>query len=42
MLVWACATGVGRAELMATDDGRSTYEKAGFVVNGSVAMRAVL
>lgn len=42
VLEWARQTGVRRAELMATEDGRGIYEKAGFVVNGSVAMRAEL
>lgn len=42
VLAWARGTGVERAELMATDGGRGIYEKAGFVVNSSVAMRAVL
>lgn len=42
VLRWARGTGVERAELMATDAGRHIYEKAGFVVSGSIAMRATL
>lgn len=42
VLAWARGTGVERAELMATDGGRRIYEKAGFVVNSSLAMRAML
>lgn len=39
---WARATGVGRAELMATDDGRRIYQSAGFSVTHFPAMRATL
>lgn len=39
---WARQSGVGRAELMATDHGRSMYERAGFVVTHFPAMRAPL
>ena len=42
VLAWARGTGVERAEMMATDGGRRIYEKAGFVVNSSLAMRAML
>lgn len=42
VLAWARGTGVERAELMATEGGRGIYEKAGFVVNNSLAMRAKL
>lgn len=42
VLAWARETGVERAELMATADGRGIYEKAGFVTNSSLAMRAML
>lgn len=42
VLAWARGTGVERAELMATVGGRGIYEKAGFVVNSSLAMRAML
>lgn len=39
---WARASGVGRAELMATADGRSLYEREGFKVHDYPAMRARL
>ena len=39
VMAWARDTGVGRVELMATADGRGMYERAGFVVNASPAMR---
>lgn len=42
VLAWARGTGVARAELMATEGGRSIYEKGGFVANSSLAMRAML
>ncbi len=42
VLTWAQETGVGRAELMATPEGKRIYERAGFVVNSSLAMRAML
>ncbi|WP_286959742.1 hypothetical protein [Arsenicicoccus sp. UBA7492] len=35
-------TGVARAELMATADGRQLYERAGFCVAAFPAMRADL
>lgn len=39
---WARGTGIGRAELMATADGRGLYERAGFAVHKYPAMRARL
>lgn len=42
VLVWARGTGVERAELMAAESGRGIYEKAGFEINNSLAMRAML
>ena len=39
---WASATGVERAELMATESGRTMYERAGFRVTAAPAMRAAL
>ncbi len=42
VMEWARGTGVGRAELMATADGRGMYERAGFVENPCPAMRAPL
>ncbi|GAB3713848.1 hypothetical protein GCM10028815_30690 [Mariniluteicoccus flavus] len=42
VLEWARSTGVARAELMATADGRAMYERAGFRVESSPAMRARL
>lgn len=42
VLAWARTTGAGRAELMATDGGRTIYERAGFVANSSLTMRAML
>ena len=42
VLTWARRTGVQRAELMATEGGRSIYERAGFVEISSAAMRAML
>ncbi len=42
VLTWARGTGVERAELMATPDGKRIYEQAGFAVNNSLAMRATL
>ncbi len=39
---WAVDTGVDRAELMATDAGRSMYEGAGFRETSYPAMRAQL
>ncbi|TYL55232.1 GNAT family N-acetyltransferase [Nocardioides sp. BGMRC 2183] len=42
VMAWARSTGVGRAELMATEVGRGLYERAGFVETTFPAMRAVL
>lgn len=42
VMAWARRTGVGRAELMATDAGRRLYERAGFVGQECLAMRARL
>lgn len=42
VMAWARDTGVGRAELMATDAGRAMYERAGFTVTAQPAMRALL
>lgn len=42
VMAWAASTGVGRAELMATDDGRSLYERAGFTPTAHPALRATL
>lgn len=42
VMAWARDTGVGRAELMATDAGRRMYERAGFTVTDHPAMRAPL
>ncbi|WOP18150.1 GNAT family N-acetyltransferase [Raineyella sp. LH-20] len=42
VLAWARRTGVGRAELMATEAGLPLYERAGFVAQQCVAMRATL
>lgn len=42
VLAWARRTGVGRAELMATADGRDLYESAGFQDVSFPAMRATL
>lgn len=39
---WARRTGVGRAELMATGEGRTMYEAAGFRESTFPAMRASL
>ena len=39
---WAVSTGIGRAELMATETGRGMYEQTGFVTNRFAAMRADL
>ena len=39
---WAVSTGIGRAELMATEAGRGMYEQTGFVTNRFAAMRADL
>lgn len=39
---WARGTGVGRAELMATDTGIRIYERVGFAATRWPAMRAVL
>ncbi len=39
---WARRSGVARAELMATDEGRGMYERAGFAVTNFPAMRASL
>lgn len=41
-MTWAATTGVRRAELMATDEGRSMYHAAEFQDVVSTAMRAVL
>nr|WP_279672325.1 GNAT family N-acetyltransferase [Flexivirga meconopsidis] len=41
-LAWARTTGVGRAELMATEGGRRIYESAGFTQTHFPAMRAEL
>lgn len=42
VLDWARATGVARAELMATPEGRGMYERAGFTLTSFPAMRADL
>ena len=42
VLEWARATGVARAELMATEAGRRMYERAGFAPTRFPAMRAAL
>lgn len=42
VMAWARETGVARAELMATADGRQLYERAGFCVTAFPAMRADL
>ncbi|KMS82722.1 GNAT family N-acetyltransferase [Prauserella rugosa] len=42
VLDWAHASGVGRAELMATDAGESMYVEAGFTRNPHPVMRAPL
>ncbi|MFP5021590.1 GNAT family N-acetyltransferase [Pseudonocardia phyllosphaerae] len=42
VVAWAAESGAGRAELMATDEGRGMYEAAGFRVTHAPAMRAVL
>lgn len=39
---WAATTGVGRVELMATENGRELYEREGFVLHDYPAMRARL
>lgn len=39
---WAGTTGIGRVELMATEDGRELYEREGFVLHDYPAMRARL
>jgi GNAT superfamily N-acetyltransferase len=39
---WARATGLARAELLSTIDGRSMYEAAGFTATAYPAMRAPL
>lgn len=39
---WARQSGVSRAELMATEHGRTMYQRAGFVVTHLPAMRAPL
>ncbi|HIW28735.1 MAG TPA: GNAT family N-acetyltransferase [Candidatus Luteococcus avicola] len=42
VLDWARSTGIRRAELMATPDGRPMYEKAGFTLTACPAMRTSL
>ena len=42
VMQWARATGVGRAELMATAQGRGLYERQGFSIHEYPAMRARL
>lgn len=42
VLDWARSTGVAQAELMATGDGLTMYEAAGFVAARYPAMRASL
>ncbi|TQL69791.1 acetyltransferase (GNAT) family protein [Nocardioides albertanoniae] len=42
VMAWAQASGVERAELLATVDGREMYERAGFKETGHPAMRADL
>lgn len=42
VMEWARGLGVGRAELMATADGRSMYQQAGFKETAMPAMRAML
>jgi GNAT superfamily N-acetyltransferase len=39
---WAQQTAAGRAELMATNNGRNIYESAGFTLTHNPAMRAPL
>ena len=39
---WAASTGIGRAELMATEAGQGMYEQTGFTLNKFPAMRAYL
>lgn len=39
---WARSTGVARAELLASDDGRAMYERAGFEITHQPAMRTSL
>lgn len=42
VMEWAQVSGVERAELLATVDGRAMYERAGFKETGHPAMRADL
>jgi len=42
VLDWARASGIRRAELMATTDGQSMYEAAGFTTTKFPAMRALI
>ncbi|MEU6698660.1 GNAT family N-acetyltransferase [Pseudonocardia sp. NPDC046786] len=42
VLAWSRTVGAGRAELLATEDGRRMYEKAGFRVSRSPVMRVHL
>ncbi|WP_210414802.1 GNAT family N-acetyltransferase [Microlunatus elymi] len=42
VMQWARQTGVGRAELMATEAGRQLYERAGFKITHSATMRTSL
>lgn len=42
VMEWAQASGIERAELLATVDGRAIYERAGFKETGHPAMRADL
>lgn len=42
VLAWTRGTGVGRAELMATEAGRVLYERAGFTEVAFPAMRVTL
>ncbi|WP_222432293.1 GNAT family N-acetyltransferase [Leekyejoonella antrihumi] len=42
VLAWARSTGVARAELMATGEGRAMYESAGFTATAHPAMRMPL
>lgn len=42
VFAWSRTVGAGRAELLATEDGRRMYEKAGFRASRSPVMRAPL
>lgn len=39
---WARSTGIHRAELMATEDGRKMYERSGFAVTQCPSMRSLI